>query len=602
MDRRFLAIVVAAFVSGSCYAFTDSLWIVGAEGNPGDLVTVEVWLEYEGGGATDSISSFDVPLTWDATVCTVETITIGADFAGFTNMSRIDNQGALGPPAVPKLSLSVFTLGWPIGPPAVPRGPHLAASIDYRILSSATAGASTCIDTLMQAFSPPVYLGFGDKNGINTYFPSFSTGCVGVPGVVWELPFDQGWNLFSFYVDLPVCSVAVVLGDFCDIVIVRGFDPRGIEHEQGGNGALTYDPSLPAPFNDLKFLYPCYGYWIKVNAACTLTVEGGPLSPESCLVLDEGWNLRCYPHETSDSVAHALTSIEGNYVIVRSFDPHGLDHCQRNNGALTFDPSLPPAFNDLVCMWPGFGYWIKMNVEDTLCYPDPLGCCGPGKTRGAEGQRGDQPSVVPTPSWVDFWGEASVDGNPVEIGDVITVYDGDGIKCGEQTVRQRGYFGVLHVYGDDETTAERDEGAEPGDELTFFINGCGADVEEGSEVRWTGDGDLSRIRLAASTVSTDGSSELVSVDSPFLDVHPNPSRGETEVHYLLAEGGEVHLQVYDSAGRLARTLLMGQQTAGLHRVLWDGTDDSGREVCPGTYFIYLETAAFSRVVKHIMLK
>ena len=229
MGKRFLAILVAALISSSGYAFTDSLWIVGAEGDPGDLVTVEVWLEYEGGGVGDSISSFDIPLTWDASVCTVEAITIGADFAGFTDMSRIDNQGTQGPPSQAKIALSVFTLGWPIGPPAVPRGPHLAASIDYRILST----ASTCIDTLREAFSPPVYLGFTDKNGILTYLPSFATGCVGIPGVTRELLFETGWNLFSFYLDLPVCSVGVVLGDFCDVVIVRGFDPRGQSGHQG---------------------------------------------------------------------------------------------------------------------------------------------------------------------------------------------------------------------------------------------------------------------------------------------------------------------------------------------------------------------------------
>ena len=46
--------------SSSALAFTDSVWIVGAEGYAGDLVTAEVWLQYEGSGGTDSIGAFDI--------------------------------------------------------------------------------------------------------------------------------------------------------------------------------------------------------------------------------------------------------------------------------------------------------------------------------------------------------------------------------------------------------------------------------------------------------------------------------------------------------------------------------------------------------------
>jgi len=152
----------------------DSLWIVGAGGGyPGDLLTVQVWLQYEGGGPGDSVSSIDIPLTWDAAVCTVEGLTIAPDFAAWTDMSRIDNQGTQGPPPVPKLIVSLFTWGPPFNPPYVSRGSHLAATVDFRILSDVVPPDSTCIDTLRSAFTPPRYLGFLDKFGIFTYTPVF---------------------------------------------------------------------------------------------------------------------------------------------------------------------------------------------------------------------------------------------------------------------------------------------------------------------------------------------------------------------------------------------------------------------------------------------
>ena len=179
MSSRLFTVSLTLLISSSCFAFTDSLWIVGAEGWPGDLVTVEVWLQYEGGGPGDSIASFDILLTWDASVCTVENITIGQDFldARLLDQSKIDNYGTQGPPAVPKIAVSAVGHQWS---GFVERGTHLAGTIDVRILGSAVGGDSACFDTLMQAFSPPVFLEFADKRGINYYVPSFSSDCVRV--------------------------------------------------------------------------------------------------------------------------------------------------------------------------------------------------------------------------------------------------------------------------------------------------------------------------------------------------------------------------------------------------------------------------------------
>jgi hypothetical protein len=183
MNGKIFWLALAMFVSSSSFAFKDSLWIMGTEGCAGDLVTVEVWLQYEGGGPGDSISAFDIPLSWDASICTVEAITIGPDFrniAGYcdwTDASIIDNQGTHGPPAIPKITISAFTFRIACGIP-VPRGDHLAATVDFRVLETVVPPDSTCLDTLMRAFTPEVYLVFVDETGNTAYYPSFSTGCV----------------------------------------------------------------------------------------------------------------------------------------------------------------------------------------------------------------------------------------------------------------------------------------------------------------------------------------------------------------------------------------------------------------------------------------
>lgn len=179
MNGKIFWVALAVFISSSCLAFTDSLWIVGAEGYPGDLVTVEVWLQYEGGGPSDSMSAFAIPLGWCAGVCSAEAITIGQDFvdAGLTDLSKIDNSGTDGPPPVPKIGMLVIPFDLI---DFVERGTHLAATVDVRILSSAARGDSACFDTLMQAFPSSLFPQYVDKQGIHTYIPSFFGGCVAV--------------------------------------------------------------------------------------------------------------------------------------------------------------------------------------------------------------------------------------------------------------------------------------------------------------------------------------------------------------------------------------------------------------------------------------
>jgi len=183
VDKEGINRYIPSFSAGciQIYTLTDSLWLVGGSGYPGDLVPVEVWLQYQGGGAGDSMASFDIPLAYDATICTVEAITLGPEFLGlWMDLSRIDNQGTQGPPAIPKVNVGGWTSSVPICGPPVPRGTHLAGTVDLRILDTVLPPDSTWLDTLMQAFSPTIFLGFVDKNGITRYIPSFSTDCIGV--------------------------------------------------------------------------------------------------------------------------------------------------------------------------------------------------------------------------------------------------------------------------------------------------------------------------------------------------------------------------------------------------------------------------------------
>jgi hypothetical protein len=82
----------------------------------------------------------------------------------------------------------------------------------------------------------------------------------------------------------------------------------------------------------------------------------------------------------------------------------------------------------------------------------------------------------------------------------------------------------------------------------------------------------------------------------------NPARSTTQLLFDLPEARDVSLEVMDVQGRRVRTLATGPQTAGSHSVDWNGTDEQGRRVANGTYFVRFSSGDFRRVTKVSLLR
>lgn len=80
------------------------------------------------------------------------------------------------------------------------------------------------------------------------------------------------------------------------------------------------------------------------------------------------------------------------------------------------------------------------------------------------------------------------------------------------------------------------------------------------------------------------------VSSRPLASFPNPFQNSTEIRFDLAQSDHVELSVYDLSGRRIKTLLSRQLSLGQQASAWDATDDAGRSVAAGTYFLRLTTA------------
>jgi hypothetical protein len=83
---------------------------------------------------------------------------------------------------------------------------------------------------------------------------------------------------------------------------------------------------------------------------------------------------------------------------------------------------------------------------------------------------------------------------------------------------------------------------------------------------------------------------------------PNPFSPMTAIAFSSAQQGNVSLIVYDVCGATVRTLAEEEMNPGLHRVIWDGTDDRGQRVAAGLYFCRLRTGAFHAVKRMVLVK
>jgi hypothetical protein len=81
---------------------------------------------------------------------------------------------------------------------------------------------------------------------------------------------------------------------------------------------------------------------------------------------------------------------------------------------------------------------------------------------------------------------------------------------------------------------------------------------------------------------------------------PNPFGPNTTIEFSLPVRGEAELRVYDTSGRLVRTLVAAGLEAGVHRYVWDGRSDRGTLASSGAYFYRLR-AGDRELVRRMML-
>ena len=110
------------------------------------------------------------------------------------------------------------------------------------------------------------------------------------------------------------------------------------------------------------------------------------------------------------------------------------------------------------------------------------------------------------------------------------------------------------------------------------------------------------IHLSGSRTAVMGADLPQVFENELRQNYPNPFNARTWVSYQLAGAGEVQLDIYNISGQRVRRLQQGPRAPGAHQVLWDGTDESGKNLASGVYFMRLQSAAFTQTRRLLLLK
>mgnify|MGYP005665968593 CR=1 FL=1 len=88
-----------------------------------------------------------------------------------------------------------------------------------------------------------------------------------------------------------------------------------------------------------------------------------------------------------------------------------------------------------------------------------------------------------------------------------------------------------------------------------------------------------------------------------MNNYPNPFNPSTTIGFALPKKDIVSLEVYNILGQKVTTLLQNvEYNAGVHKVVWNGTNQFSQSVTSGVYLFRIKTKSFVQTKRMLLLK
>jgi hypothetical protein len=118
----------------------------------------------------------------------------------------------------------------------------------------------------------------------------------------------------------------------------------------------------------------------------------------------------------------------------------------------------------------------------------------------------------------------------------------------------------------------------------------------------TTDGSSINLYIDYTSESAIDSTEFIPISTTLLDNYPNPFNAITNISFELAIDTWVEVEIINLLGQRVKRIAEGTYSPGRHSVVWDGTDERGKEVTTGVYFYRMKSDVGIVSKKMLLLK
>jgi hypothetical protein len=94
-----------------------------------------------------------------------------------------------------------------------------------------------------------------------------------------------------------------------------------------------------------------------------------------------------------------------------------------------------------------------------------------------------------------------------------------------------------------------------------------------------------------------------------LQNFPNPFNPETKIKFVVSSEAKINIKIYNTLGKEIKELINETRNSGEYEIAWDGTDNFGKKVSSGVYFIKMEANSltqnslpYRRTIKSVLIK
>ena len=92
------------------------------------------------------------------------------------------------------------------------------------------------------------------------------------------------------------------------------------------------------------------------------------------------------------------------------------------------------------------------------------------------------------------------------------------------------------------------------------------------------------------------------IKSALIGSYPNPFNPSTTIKYSLSSPSYLQMDIYNIKGQKVKSLVNEYRHAGDHSIIWNGTDENGKDVGSGVYFYRMKAEGYVSTKKMVMMK